>query len=183
MGENSRTRINTLLSNEYSMGLRYKRKVLAFYHIGFDLSGRFLHYRIEDDGGAPDDLNPFSQYWGEGKQHLRTNSLGLEFYNRLRAGKGNNPGYFIDFGIRGDWNYMNKLVVRSRYDKSENFSGRVKTVNRQLAYMERTSVSVSGRIGLKKIIFYGSYRLSDLFKDTYSVPELPVMIFGLQWGI
>ena len=183
MGENSRTQINTLLSNEYSVGLRYKRKVLSFYQIGLDLSGRFLQYRIKAAGAAPGEQNPFHEFWDDGKQNLRTNSLGLEFYNRLRAGKGNNLGYYIDIGIRGDWNYMNKHVIRSRYDKSENFAGRVKNVNRKLAYMEATSLSVSGRIGLKKTIFYGSYRLTDLFKDNYPIPELPVMIFGVQRAI
>jgi len=176
-------KINGFLSNEYVFGVRYKRKIFSFYQAGVDISGRFLQYRIEDEEGVPDPLNPLSEHWNRGKQILRTNSMGLELYNRLRAGKGNNLGYYIDIGIRGDWNYINKQVIRSSYDIDENPYGKVKTVNRKLAFMKKTALYVTGRAGIKKVILYGSYRFTDIFNDKYPIPELPPMVFGVQWVI
>jgi len=183
INELSGARINPLFSNEYVFGVRYKRRLLSFYQAGLDLSGRFIQYRIEDEDLAPDASNPFSQYWNVGKQNMRTNSLGLEFYNRLRAGKGNNPGYFLDFGIRGDWHHINKHVIRSKYNTSENPSGKIKTVHRKLMFTNRTTASLTGRIGIKDFIFYGSYRLTDFFNNKYSIPELPRFTFGIQYTI
>jgi len=183
IGELSGAKINPLLSNEYVFGVRYKRKIFSFYQAGLDISARFCQYRIEDEEGDPYLLNPLSDNWNEGKQNLRTNSLGLELYNRVRAGKGNNLGYYIDAGLRGEWNYMNKHVLRSKNDINNNPAGKVKIVSRKLDYMKKTALTVSGRIGFKKIIIYGSYRLSEVFSEDYTIPDMPKMIFGIQWVI
>jgi len=183
INESAGARINPLFSNEYVLGLRYKRRLLSFYQAGLDLSARFIQYRIEDEDLEPDESNPFSAHWDSDKQNLRTNSLGLEIYNRLRAGKGNKPGVFMDFGIRGDWHYVNKQVIRNTYTTDENPSGKVKTVQRKLAYMKRTSASLTGRIGIDKYILYGSYRLTGLFTDNYSIPGLPEFTFGFQYAL
>lgn len=176
-------KIKTFFSDELSVGIRYKRKVFSFYHIGFDISGRLLQYKIKDDLIPPNILNPFSQYWGKGIQFLKINTFGAEIYNRLRFGKGNNLGYYIDGGIRADYNYLNKWIIKSEYNKEENPAGKVKVINRKLDFMKRSDIYFSGRVGFKKIIIYNNYRFTNFFQDNYEIPEFPRLIVGLQWAL
>ena len=167
-------------SGEFNFGLRNKIKLLSFYAMGFDASYRYQGFRIEKESGLPDDLNPFSLNWDSGKQILGLNSLGFELYNRLKAGRGNNLGYYFDAGIRGEWNFSKKLVLKNTYSADESPSGKIKTVHRKLSYVKSTSLIATARIGFKKNIIFGNYRISALFSDTYSIPELPKLTLGIQ---
>lgn len=176
----SNSRIENFYSNDLSIGLRYKRKIFSFYQLGFDISARSLLYKIKNESASPEELNPFSQFRDKGNQYLKINSIGAEFYNRFRAGKGNNLGYYIDCEIRADLNYINKWIIKSKNDSEDNPVGKVKIINRKLDFIEKTGISLSGRLGFKKFILYANYRFTELFKDNYEIREFPKISSGFQ---
>jgi hypothetical protein len=166
--------------NSFDMmfGLRYKLKVLSFYALGVDASYRFQKYCINNETLPEDDFNPFSINRNSDRQVLASSIIGLEIFNRLKLGRGNNLGYYIDAGIRGEWNYSNKLKVFEEFENSP--AGKVKRIEKKLDYINKTALIATGRIGFKKTIIYGNYRLSDLISEKYSTPDLPGLSIGLQ---
>ena len=165
---------------EIMLGMRYKLRIFSFYSLGLDGSYRYQRFRIQNESGSMDVLNPLSINFESGKKIFGKNSLGLEIYNRLKAGRGNNPGYFIDAGIRGEWNFSNKLLTINTFETPEYPAGKRKQKDRKLDYIHKTALTATGRIGFKKNIIYGNYRLSDLITNRYSTPELPRLTVGLQ---
>ena len=168
-------------SGEFVFGYRYKLKLLSFYAIGFDLSNRWVRYGIKSESDVllvPS--NPLSQASLVNKLSVGMTSLGAEAYNRINIGRrGNTLGNYLDIGIKAEWNYGRKLILKEKavsgayYEKS-------RTVEKNLNFIEKYSTIVTARIGINKFIIYGNYRISDLIASNFTTPELPPLTAGVQ---
>ena len=181
--ESTGAAINPWQSGQFIIGYRYKIKLLPFYSIGFDLGFRMNNYYLRGDKDNPyDSANPLTFKTGE-KRHIFTNNgLGLELYQRINIGKrGNTLGNYLDIGIQGQWNVADVEEIVTNFDNAD-FVGRERLFNRRLKYVEEFSFGLSARIGIDKFVIYGNYRLSDIFKEDYQIPELPRLAVGLQYA-
>lgn len=182
--ESNGTSINAWRSGQYIVGYRFKLKVLSFYSLGMDLNYKMDQYFMEGDDTNPfDPLNPLTFTTGEKKQTFTNNGVGLELWQRINIGnRGNNLGKYFDAGFRGQWNISDVEKVIINFDNAQ-FNGRQRLYNRRLKYVEEFSYGLSGRIGFDKWIIHGYYRLSDLFKSEFDIPELPRLTIGVQFAI
>ncbi len=173
-------------SGQFLIGYRYKLKMLNFYAVGADLNYRYTKYFIDDDEANPfDPNNPLTFFEGEKKHFLENHGIGLELYQRINIGKrGNSLGFYIDTGFRGQWNISDIEKAVFIIDDEASPAGKSRIKNRRLRYTEPFSYGPSARIGYNKFSLYGYYRLSDYF-DTgdFSIPELPRLTVGLQFGL
>jgi len=53
----------------------------------------------------------------------------------------------------------------------------------QLKYVENFSYGLLARIGVSRYALTAQYRLSDIFKSSYAMPELPRLIVGIEVGL
>ena len=169
-------------SFELELGYRYKLKLLSFYAVGFDVTNRWVRYGIEPEEAIVPDIaaNPLSQAKQVNRLFLGITSLGAEAYNRINIGKrGNYLGNYLDFGIREEWNYGRKLILRE-IASNGNYYEKSRAVQRNLNFIEKFSTLVTARIGINKVSIYGNYRVSDLISSGYSTPELPPLTTGIQ---
>lgn len=172
--------INMGSSTDFVVGYRYKRKLSNFYAIGFDLNYGVTSFNLKQDSSK---ILPNGVL--HDKEKLNTNQLGLILYNRFNFGKrGNYLGKFIDLGGYGNFTFNVKHIYKDSYviANSDNASVR-KVVNTGLVYTNPVNYGVQARIGFNRYVFYGSYRLSDLFKSNFIYPELPRIIIGFQIGM
>lgn len=182
--ESNGTAINFWRSNQFLAGYRFKLKVLSFYSLGMDFNFKLDQYFMEGDDLNPfDPLNPLTFTTGEKKQTFTNNGIGLELWQRINIGKhGNSLGKYFDAGFRGQWNISDVEHLVIIYDNAE-FIGRQRYYNRRLKYVEEFSYGLSGRIGFDKFMIHGFYRLSDLFKKEFAIPELPRLTIGAQFAL
>jgi len=170
-------------SIEFIFGYRYKIKLLSFYAIGIDVSNRWIRYGIKPEG-APlaGELatNPLLEAGLVDKLSMNLSSLGAEAYNRINIGKrGNVLGNFLDIGIRGEWNYGSRLILKSNAAEGEYFN-KAREVRKKLDFIEQFSTLVTARIGINKLAISGNYRITDLITNGYATPELPPLTVGFQ---
>ncbi len=170
-------------SGEYTLGYLYKLKLLPFYALGFDVSLAHTRYSFtKSDLNAYNPYNPLTFASNEKRHLLVNNSVSLEIYQRINFGKrGNTLGNFLDAGLSGSWNYAVKEVIVITGNANDYYD-RSRTVNHRLDFPETFSYGLAARIGHNKIALFGRYRLSDYFKDTYSIPELPRLKVGVEIG-
>jgi hypothetical protein len=169
-------------SGEMLIGYRYKVKLTSFYAIGFDISNRFVRYGIKSEEDIPVDIdsNPLSQASLADKLGLGLTSLGLEVYNRFNFGKrGNTLGNYLDIGIKEEWNYRRKLIIKDEAPDGSYFE-KSRNVEKNLLFIEKFSTILTARIGINRICIYGNYRISDLITSGYTTPELPPLTSGVQ---
>lgn len=179
--ENAGTEINPWKSVQFMIGYRYKLKLCSFYALGLDLSFKTNSYFLEGDDVNPVDIdNPLAVTANEKKHLYSNNGLGMEIYQRINIGKrGNALGKYFDIGARGQWNISDIDDIITVND-DDPYTKRVRVINRRLKYVEPFSYGLSARIGINKMIIYGDYRLSDIFKSEFNMGELPRLSLGLQ---
>jgi len=167
-------------SGEFLFGYRYKLKLLSFYAIGFDLSHRWTRYGIASEELPTVATNPLSFARDVKRMSLGVSSFGAEAYNRINIGKrGNTLGNYLDLGIKGEWNYNRKLLIKEIAADGEYFETS-RTVQKKLNLIEKFSTVVTARIGINKVMLYGNYRISDLVAGGFTTPELPPLNVGVQ---
>jgi hypothetical protein len=181
--QNEGSEIRMPNSFEFLFGVRHKLQLLSFYALGSDISYRYQRYCIDQDAISENAMNPLAANLDSKRQALGINSFGLEFYNRLKAGRGNNLGYYIDAGIKGEWNFAIRRKVYFDYDSDDYQAGKVKYTERKLNYVNRATLTATGRIGFKKTVIYGNYRISDLLKADNNLADLPRLSIGIQRAI
>jgi len=177
----SGARVESVRSVEFSFGYRYKLKLLSFYAIGYELSNSWKIYGIKSESGLVNiSSNPLSQASQVDKLSLSISSLGAEVYNRFNFGKrGNFLGNYLDIGIKEEWNYARKLIIKDKA-VTGNYYERSRSVHKNLNFIEKFSTLVTARIGINKVSIFGKYRFSNLIAPGYSTPELPPLTAGVQ---
>lgn len=161
------------LSSYY--GVRYKRKFTNTLAIGLDLGLNLTAYKLKQNQGKeiPDTVMNM-------KEKFQINSTRGSAFVRLNVGRrGNYIGNFLDLGGYGDWNMVKKHKTTNENDLGE----RVKVITSRLKYVQNFSYGFLARIGSNRYALTASYRLSDLFKSSHSMPELPKLIVGFEIGL
>ncbi len=167
-------------SGEFLFGYRYKLKLLSFYAIGFDLNHRWTRYGIASEELPAVATNPLSFAKDVRRMSLGVSSFGAEAYNRINIGKrGNTLGNYLDLGIKGEWNYSRKLYIKENAVDGDYFETS-RSVQKKLNFIEKFSTLVTARVGINKVMLYGTYRISDLIAGGYTTPELPPLNMGVQ---
>ena len=168
------------LSRQFVFGARYKLKINSFYAIGFDGMMGFSAYVLKQNNTK---ILPNKSL--HDKESIHFTSFNSCFYNRFNFGKrGNSLGNYLDIGVYGEW----LAGASQRYTDSYNyvngsFAKKTSVKNTQLQYVLPLQYGINARFGLGRFIFFGQYRLSKLFKDSFNYPELPNTIVGFQIGI
>ena len=175
-------------SDQWMVGYRYKRKISNFYALGYELNYNAYTFVLDD---SKDKLFPTSVSYD--KEKLVLHNLGLVLYNRFNFGRrGNHLGKYLDLGAYGDWSFDSKYIAKYELDSANAFGAKkIKMISKDLQYLNKIHYGVLARFGINRFMVFGSYRLSDIFKDEYQqsnenilgYPELPRMVFGLQIGI
>lgn len=172
--------INYGRSNSFAIGFRYKRKICGFYAAGYDLSLSAINYNIRQSGNKrfiDDSLHKTEKF--------SLLNLSLELYNRFNFGRrGNIIGKFLDAGAFGDWvisarHYTKDIIKPAGSDKDEV----IETTTRKLNFTEPFNYGLRARIGFNRWIISASYRLSEMFKKSSGIGELPRLSIGIQVGL
>lgn len=167
-------------STDFNVGFRYKRRISNLYALGFDLAYGVTSFNLKQQQGKllPDTILHESE-------KINFNHFGLMIYNRFNFGKrGNVLGNYIDLAAYGNYEFSVKHIYTERHLKPNAANANItKVVNRQLTYTNPFNYGVQARLGFNRYVFYGSYRLSELFKSEFIYPELPRLIIGLQIGL
>lgn len=165
-------------SNEFIAGIRYKYKISNHVALGTSIYYGLINYHIVQD----DKLFPEPSRYN--KEKFIYNNFGGDAYLRLNFGKrGNRVGNFIDFGGYGDWGFSIKHYTLVEYPTAVNGIHFFETYRYGLDYTNPVNYGGLIRIGLNRFVFYGKYRLSNLFNTTVRYPELPRIIAGVEIGL
>lgn len=162
-------------STTVDFGMRYKRKLAEHFAVGADLGVTLAAYKIKQENGktVPDTII-------NDKEKFQINSVRSSVYTRLNVGRrGNHIGNYLDLGIYGGWNCVKKHQTINENQDQE----KVKVVTSQLKYIENFSYGLISRIGINRWTFTASYRLSDIFKSSQALPEIPHLTIGLELEI
>jgi len=162
-------------SISFDFGIRYKRKLTSFLASGFDLGIGVSTYNLSQDvpKTVPDSVS-------NDKEKFRISTLSPSVYLRFNVGRrGNYVGNFLDLGAYGSWN-MRKLHFT--INKNE-FDEKVRVETTRLGYMENLSYGFLARTGSNRYVVTAKYRMSDIFKSSYAIPELPRLTIGVEVGL
>ena len=160
-------------STDFAFGFRKRYKISSLYSLGFEteLQARSYKFKQTIEKTFPDTIINKSQ-------SLNYGNLGLGFFSRFNFDphRGNFLGTFLDIGIVGSWHFGTEEFSEN---KLSNGTTETKMIS-DLAYVKKLSASVYSRIGFSHVSVYGSYRLTDLFKDAYKYPDLPRLVIGIE---
>lgn len=170
-------------SSDFSLGLRYKRKITTFYAMGLDLGMNSQGFSIRQT-----DQKSFPFPGKHKKESINTTGLSLEYYNRINFDRrGNKTGKFVDIGAYGFYNLNSWHFIR---DESDTLGfGYTKAIEVKLYkpdYLMNYGYGCSFRLGFNALVLTARYRLSDLIKkegNYTGFPELPRLNIGLQIGL
>jgi hypothetical protein len=193
--ENKGSQVKYPASHEWVIGLRYKYKVGEVYALGLDLTLTPQVFHLKQKEGKTLPTTTLYEY-----EKLKFNNLGLTFYNRFNWDKrGNYMGNFVDLGVYGNW-----LASAAHVYADEEIFGvggplsgvkNVKVRESGLEYVADFNYGALVRVGFNRYVFYGTYRISDLFDSGHSVfdpetgknlwgfPELPRFTIGFQLSL
>lgn len=163
-------------SSSLNIGYRYKFKIFEFYSIGFSTIYSYNKYVIKQDKNKilP---NPVLH----DKEKIRFSNAGFEFYNRFNFDKrGNTIGKYIDIGLYGNWAFAINHYTRDKEYDENNMSELTVVKYTGLKYTEKYGYGLSARIGMNKVSLSADYRISNMFKEDYQLPELPRFSVGLE---
>jgi hypothetical protein len=162
---------------EFRAGIRTKRKVSPVYSYGYDFFYRAVSYYIDQSAEKifPDSLN-------HKDQKFNFFSFGLGIYNRFNFDP--HRGNFLGNLCRCRLLQANGILPRAPlhtmcYPGDE----KVRVVTKHLDYVNYFSSRVFLRGGRGRLAVYGSYRITDHFKSSSELPELPRFMAGIELNI
>ncbi len=167
------TKVGT--SVQFDFGLRYKRKITNYFALGMDLGLNSTAFKIKQDDGkyVPDSII-------NKKEKLQVSAASGSVFARINIGRrGNFIGNYIDMGTYGSWNMVKKHKTTNKNTNGE----KVKVSTTRLDYIEDFSYGLLARIGISRYALTAQYRLSDIFKSSCTLPELPKLIVGVEVGL
>lgn len=163
------------LSSDFNFGLRYKRKLSNHFAVGLDFGVNSTSYKIKQDQWktVPDTVI-------NDKEKIQVNSLVGSAYMRINVGRrGNYIGNYLDLGAFGGWNMQKKQKTVNKNENGE----KVKVITSGLKYIDNFSYGLQARIGVSRYALTAKYRLSDIFESSYTMPELPRLVIGVEVGL
>jgi hypothetical protein len=189
--ENASSQVRYPASHEVVGGIRYKYKVGEVYALGLEVGTSLQIFKLRQKAAKqlPDTVL-------HDMEKLQFFNLGLGFYNRFNWDKrGNYVGNFLDLGVYGNW-MLSSVHIHQDNIKGGSPSG-VETIRIResgLNYVEDFNYGFLARLGFNRYVFYGTYRLSDLFDNayvyrngdfvkTFKFAELPRYTLGFQLSL
>lgn len=168
---------NPLLSYQFQLGFRQKFKISGFYAMGFDYAITWDRYRI-----VQDDANIFPDNVTHKKEMFGQNALKLGYYNRFNFDfkRGDHIGKYLDLGIWGNWVFVSKYVQWDEYENAVNGATRSKTTFRGINFDEPFQWGVQARLGFNRYVLFGSYRMSETFKEAYKDLDPGRLLIGIE---
>lgn len=162
-------------STDFNFGIRYKRKLTPHFATGFDIGVASTAYKLKQDDAKTVPDNTLND-----KEKIQVNTLRGSAWLRINVGRrGNFIGNYLDVGGFGGWNFQKKHKTINTNDDNE----KVKVSTSRLKYIENFSYGLLARLGFSRYSITANYRLSDLFKNSYSMPELPKLTVGFEIGL
>lgn len=155
-------------------GYRYKRKLSETFSFGSEIIARRHGYHVKQTAEklVPDNII-------RDREKLVFLNAGLGAYKRINIGqRGNYIGRFFDVGGWASWNFHSRHVY---FYEEEGVSVRVRKSG--IGYPSPFDYGVMVRAGLNNIVIKGTYRMSDLFKETANMPEFTRYGIGLEIGL
>ena len=164
-----------MASTNFDFGIRYKRRFTNYLAIGMDLGINSLSYKIKQNDSKTVPDNTIND-----KEKIQVNAVSSSAWFRINVGRrGNYIGNFLDLGAYGDWNFQKKHRTTNTNTDNE----KVKVTTSKLKYAEDFSFGVLTRVGIGRYALTARYRLNDIFKSSYNLPELPRLIVGFEVGL
>lgn len=162
-------------SIDFNFGLRYKRRITNYLAAGLDLGITTAAYKIKQKSPktVPDTVV-------NDKEKIQISSLVGSGYMRINVGRrGNYIGNYLDLGAYAGWNFQKKHKTTNENEAGE----KIRETTTKLKYVENFSYGLLARIGISRYALTASYRLSDIFKTSYAIPELPRLMVGVEVGL
>ena len=163
------------VSSNFDLGLRYKRRITNYLAMGLDLGISTTGYKLKqsDPKTIPDTVI-------NDKEKIQISSMMSSGYVRINVGRrGNYIGNYMDLGAYGGWNFQKKHKTTNENAEGE----KVRLSTTQLKYVENFSYGFLARAGINRYALTAKYRVSDIFKSSYAIPELPRLIVGVEVGL
>ena len=162
-----------------TLGYRFKRKINNIYSLGWIINCNLKSFDIKQNALKIFPTNIISE-----KEKLLTRNLALGLYNRFNFGKrGNYIGNFIDVGANFEWNFYPTFVINNKNIFNASLSGNTKQIQSNLKFNNASNYCIAAALGFNKYVIYSTYRLSNIFRNSFNFPELPRFIVGLQLGL
>lgn len=163
------------LSSAFNIGMRYKRKLTNYLALGLDLGLSTTAYKIKQE-----EPKTFPNTTVNDKEKIQVSTLASSAFIRINVGRrGNYIGNYLDMGGYAGWNFQKKHKTTNKNEAGE----KVRESTTQLKYIENFSYGLITRIGIGRFAIIASYRLSDIFKSSYAMPELPRLVVGAEMGL
>jgi hypothetical protein len=159
-------------THDFTLGLRYKRKINSFFSAGSALYWKRSNFRYKNDPEIIDQGTFLD------KEKLNVNSAGTEVYVRINfdTARGNYVGNFIDFGGYGEWHFSD--AYKTYKEGGFALFKKKKTIYRQLDQMKNFGYGVQLRMARNRFVVFIRYRISDYLKNGEAEP--PKAVIGLE---
>lgn len=159
-------------SREFIVGVGGGHKFCKWNELGFD-----VYYKSTDFFLAQGSSKSFPDSIHHKSEKVSFQNFGGLVFDRFYFGR----HIFLDGGVYGDWTFHNKHIT---WDNNIPEVGSVKTIDRNLNFVNPTNYGITARFGSTKgLSLYFNYRLSALFQsNTPAYPELPAYVFGITLG-
>lgn len=162
-------------SFESGLGIRAKRKLNKVFAFGWELNYNHRRFYLDQKSGKqfPDTIL-------HDKAFLSFDALrpGIYFRINMDPSRANHLGYFIDLGTQLEWNFLTRYVTKDELADGS-FS---KDMIRKLPYTNKLAGSAVGRIGVRRLAGYVSWRYTDLLKGQHSNRTIPPLTAGIEFG-
>jgi hypothetical protein len=165
----------------YATGARHKHQFSKRFGLGHDASLNFRTFYITQNSSKT-----FMGNIQHRSERLFNINANITIYSRinLKAKRGNQLGKYLDFAFYGEYAALTRYVVT---DKLENPNGAEisKTYLRGLPYINKLNYGAEFRLGLRHMLFFVQYRLSDMIRYSYDHPysELPRFCAGVNFDV
>jgi len=158
--------------DQFVLGFRYKRRINNTFAVGFEFSYTNYGFSIKQNNQKTTPDTSVNQ-----RQRLFFYDLQLSPYFRINFGKrGNVLGKYFDIAP-----YYETVIAFTEFSKYKLPDGSVVRARRSgVNYFQRFNYGIQARIGLKKIIFFGQYRISNAFYGDKNLAEIPRITAGVQ---
>jgi len=151
----------------FKYGTQYNLRVNNFYSILGQLAYKraAYYYEVKDQVLS---------------QKLIMNNAMAEFSNRFSFGdRGSFIVNYFEIGVSADYAFMTKMKTVSETTSDIKTHAKEKTSYHGLGSLENLAYNAHARLGLKKLVLFGDYRLTDRLKSNSSY-QLPPLTLGVR---
>lgn len=144
-----------------------------YFAPGFDLTYNYYAYSLKQEEGK---TLPVAYNENESEKINLNCIQGGPVLRITYMPKDSKQGNYIDLSTDIVW-----VAGRNHFTRNENQDGSITEIlTRKLDYTNTFQYIAKVRLGFGPVAIFGSYRLTDVFKETYLFPELPNVNAGIE---